>query len=406
VNKILRQVLSLFLCVTVIITFVCYRPPEVKAFAIPVVATIGAILLTACALTALGIKTPTAAEIERAATDAYNQFPDDIKYIFGLLGEKVKIENPWETTVVLFGATQWNKVTSAISNVFGSNISTDGTYVKENPTLPIDLTLNGSYGTVNLIPTTLPNALNHYVIVQKSDGYCFMMTSDSPITYENHGSWGCLVITSGESELWGYHSSTWWFDSYGGLNNFGDWVGYKTGDTSMPAINSTAMPSNEVDTSSNYTVTHDTSTWDSAHSIPKVIPNTSAVALSVPATIDAVQAQTVADTVAVSSTTEMPTDWSDGTAHIDFSPLLNINYFSKFPFCLPTDLYNAVVMFIANPAAPVFHVNLSGSQYLIGGTDMIIDLSVVDTLATIARWFEYIIFLVALIFITRKLIIL
>ena len=79
---------------------------------------------------------------------------------------------------------------------------------------------------------------------------------------------------------------------------------------------------------------------------------------------------------------------------------------SFFPFCIPFDLYRLVQAFNASPVAPEVTISLpvgyNGSSFT--WEDYTISLSTFDSVAQTVRIFEYILFLVGLMLLTRKLI--
>lgn len=82
---------------------------------------------------------------------------------------------------------------------------------------------------------------------------------------------------------------------------------------------------------------------------------------------------------------------------LDFTPLQNIGLADKFPFSLPWDLKNSVVALSATPEAPQFEVPIV--------TEIInLDFSEFESWASIIRVFTTLIFVIALIILTRRLI--
>lgn len=77
-----------------------------------------------------------------------------------------------------------------------------------------------------------------------------------------------------------------------------------------------------------------------------------------------------------------------------------------FPFCIPFDLYNIISAFNAEPVAPEVEITLpvsyNGSNFT--WEDYTISLSDFDSVATVVRIFEYVLFIIGLMLITRKLI--
>jgi len=86
-----------------------------------------------------------------------------------------------------------------------------------------------------------------------------------------------------------------------------------------------------------------------------------------------------------------------GNAQIDWNPLLNIQLFSKFPFSIPWDFYNAVNSLNANPEVPRWELPIVSEIF-------ILDFSIFNPLARIIRWGVLVSFIFSLILITRSLI--
>lgn len=82
---------------------------------------------------------------------------------------------------------------------------------------------------------------------------------------------------------------------------------------------------------------------------------------------------------------------------LDFTPLQNIGLSDKFPFSLPWDLKNSVIALSATPEAPQFDVPIVSEV-------ITLDFSEFETWASIIRVFTTLIFVIALIILTRRLI--
>ena len=76
---------------------------------------------------------------------------------------------------------------------------------------------------------------------------------------------------------------------------------------------------------------------------------------------------------------------------------------SKFPFCLPWDLYHGVNCFFVSAEAPVFDIPLRSQTAGINET-IHIDFNNYSTLASVSRWFFSALWVIILIMITRKII--
>lgn len=76
---------------------------------------------------------------------------------------------------------------------------------------------------------------------------------------------------------------------------------------------------------------------------------------------------------------------------------------TKFPFCIPFDLYFAVANLVAEPVAPEFNINFPASIFG-GSADMDLDFGVFEGLAVVVRWTILLGFVISLILLTRKLI--
>lgn len=121
------------------------------------------------------------------------------------------------------------------------------------------------------------------------------------------------------------------------------------------------------------------------------------VAVSIPHTLDAVRtmnpAQVISQTISIPRPHDMPN--IDLPGHI---------FMNKFPFCLPFDVYNAFASLVVQPEAPSFTIPLPFSRVGLQDEEITVDFSQFQLLSTISRWGFSIIFIIALILITRKII--
>lgn len=92
-----------------------------------------------------------------------------------------------------------------------------------------------------------------------------------------------------------------------------------------------------------------------------------------------------------------------GTADLNFDALKNSGFTTKFPFCIPFDLYHCIVQLVADPVPPVFTLSFTGTVMESAG-DIVIDMSKFEMLAKIIRYFIFFGFVLGLIKITRNLI--
>lgn len=81
----------------------------------------------------------------------------------------------------------------------------------------------------------------------------------------------------------------------------------------------------------------------------------------------------------------------------------DVQWYERFPFCVPWDLYNAVTNLKAKTKVPVFKIPFKYERLNVDET-IIIDFSDYEKLAVILRWFLRLIFLAGLIMISRYLI--
>ena len=83
-------------------------------------------------------------------------------------------------------------------------------------------------------------------------------------------------------------------------------------------------------------------------------------------------------------------------------------FFSKFPFCLPWDLYHAIELFSSQPEAPRFEVDflapIAHKIPFAGSTVITLDFSEYENLGAICRWISLLSFCLGLILLTRGLI--
>lgn len=73
---------------------------------------------------------------------------------------------------------------------------------------------------------------------------------------------------------------------------------------------------------------------------------------------------------------------------------------SKFPFCLPFDVIRLVSLLDAEPKAPVFKLPLKYSTVM--DEEIVLDVSQWDDVIKVVRWGELIVFVAALIYVTRN----
>ena len=73
---------------------------------------------------------------------------------------------------------------------------------------------------------------------------------------------------------------------------------------------------------------------------------------------------------------------------------------SKFPFCLPFDVIRLVSLLDAEPKAPVFKLPLKYSNVM--DEEIVLDVSQWDDVIKVVRWGELIVFVAALIYVTRN----
>lgn len=92
-----------------------------------------------------------------------------------------------------------------------------------------------------------------------------------------------------------------------------------------------------------------------------------------------------------------------GDADLNFDALKNSGFTTKFPFCIPFDLYNCIAQLVASPVPPVFTLSFAGTVMESAG-DIVIDMNKFETLAKILRYFIFFGFVLGLIKITRNLI--
>lgn len=96
-------------------------------------------------------------------------------------------------------------------------------------------------------------------------------------------------------------------------------------------------------------------------------------------------------------------DNGDGNG-INLKPLANLGIALKnvFPFCLVFTVGDIISVLDAEPQVPVWVIDVP--EQMVGGGQIVIDFSAFDKLAVIVRFFVIIIVVVALIFITRRII--
>lgn len=90
--------------------------------------------------------------------------------------------------------------------------------------------------------------------------------------------------------------------------------------------------------------------------------------------------------------------------NVDWDKLKNIQLFNKFPFSIPSDLYYLFGLVAADPLAPC--VKIPFDMTFLGGEniDATIDLATYDNVAAIIRNFEFIAFVIGMLYLTKSLI--
>ncbi len=78
-------------------------------------------------------------------------------------------------------------------------------------------------------------------------------------------------------------------------------------------------------------------------------------------------------------------------------PVIPTSISKKFPFSIPWDLYNAISILSYPGKAPKFTINFGTASY-------VIDMSMFDSVATVVRWGLSLLFLIALIVLTNRVI--
>ena len=84
--------------------------------------------------------------------------------------------------------------------------------------------------------------------------------------------------------------------------------------------------------------------------------------------------------------------------------LPEVLFTQKFPFCIPWDLYNSVASLAAPPKPPNFTIPFLKVDRLGWDFDITLDLTEFEPLAKISRWGFSVLFLLGLMYGTRKLI--
>lgn len=90
--------------------------------------------------------------------------------------------------------------------------------------------------------------------------------------------------------------------------------------------------------------------------------------------------------------------------NVDWDKLKNIQLFNKFPFSIPSDLYYLFGLVAADPVAPC--VKIPFDMTFLGGEniDATVDLATYDNVAGIIRSFEFIAFVIGMLYLTKSLI--
>jgi hypothetical protein len=401
----IRWFVSLVLCFTVIVTSISFYPQKVSA-------ALGSEILDYdmyeinCALaTSQGISTASVpAPIELGLfAKLFSNMTVGVQQLLQVVALG-SLGTVGVATKLTLSSSQYNTIVSdpAWDTVLGRNV--EGAHV-------VSVT-NSVYSAGDLTGfPVIPDSINKgsFCLFKGFNGEIYFITAlPANIIY---GNFSVQLKTSNPSNIqtsgiyYKYISSAWVSQGSTYALNANDLIGFET---SVVGLNlSLHTGGNTTATNlSNATanVIHNPATWDTTANKPVLLTSAQSATLNIPATQAELQAQPVADAVTQNATSAQPSDWSDANQHLDFTPFLNIIPYTKFPFCLPYDLLNAVTGLIAIPSAPTITIDLR-SSFLLGGSLLILNLSQFDTLATIARWFEYLIFIVALVMFTRKFII-
>lgn len=122
--------------------------------------------------------------------------------------------------------------------------------------------------------------------------------------------------------------------------------------------------------------------------------------------LDNINAKSVAISEDISAIREaiesMVAEDEEVVANNDFDIDTPDSIIDKFPFCLPFDIYTVFNLLSSPPVAPQFEIPFEMEGYFEYSID--VDLSEFEMIASIVRWFLYIIFIIGLILVTNKLI--
>jgi hypothetical protein len=416
-KKILSLLIAFVFCFSLVLTMAAVSPVEhAKAEAVEVAIGGGAILVTAAILTALGIKCANSQELYKMAKDLYDNLPKSLQAVIGVEGNYMENTQPQTSMAFALSALVWNKLLTAIQTIFnakgGSTSTVNGTqsylsgistgYLSGGDIIGISDDMRNKFNALNLGVYGIFKLLHDSSDLSSYYFYAFT-TSDGSL---DCNSANMIFLRSVQNNLHFYlwDGSNWvsdcWFFAFnynsqhsceGLLTNFLNW-NLIIGGVSVPVTNPASIP---------YTMTQNATVWDTANNQAIPIPNTDTVTVAVPNTIDAVQAATAAQTVAISSAASsdltMPND-----STINFEPLMQA-FSDRFPFCIPFDLVNSIVGLAVPGVAPVFTVDFDSSHF-VGGGSFSIDFSKFSVMAAVLRWAILIGFVVALIKLTRNII--
>lgn len=120
---------------------------------------------------------------------------------------------------------------------------------------------------------------------------------------------------------------------------------------------------------------------------------------------------TIADTTSISNdipsdtTSDTPANppYTQPTTKIDWSPLMNIQLFDKFPFCLPWDLKTIVSGLVAPPKAPKWDIDIPMSALHMPDWKYTVDFSQYQTAVYVIRYGELLLATGGLIFAMYKI---
>lgn len=401
----LKKVLASFLVLVVVFSLtMMYRPaPRVAAigYGAALLKYDAMVIASACAA-AFGISVGELVQVPEGQ-------PTWLEQTWDKFTQKTKDFLDWvsgsDMPEVTIPAEEWND----IIQTFDEEVPNEGV---NNVSIPDPLD-RWCAGDVSELPP-FPNGQaihmgGNFVVFKNYGGNTHAFTTDA--THLIYSYMNIQLKTAGSfyGKLYIWNGTQWNFSSNGYVFNVTEAVGhYSNTEGIRLTLHDDTTPISQQTIDSSVTVDHNPALYDDVAQQPIIIPYTSEVVITRPQTLEEINAMTpaqAAEMARVVNNVVEPTDWGTSANHIDFTPLMNIDYFDKFPFCLATGIYDAVVGLVATPAAPVFNIDLAGSPYLLGGIDMEISLEQFSTLAAIARWFELLIFIVALVMITKKVVI-